>query len=85
LEEHIPSNVKIDFMSIDVEGEDMNVLESNDWDLFRPNYVLVEILDVSSLDELAESKEYKKMISLGYGFFAKTVNTVIFRNQEYGL
>jgi len=85
LEEYIPPNVKIDYMSIDVEGEDVNVLESNDWTRFRPDYVLVEILDASSWNELTESKEYKKMTSLGYDFFAKTVNTVIFRNKEYEL
>lgn len=33
----------IDFMSVDAEGFDSQVLKSNNWNLFRPSVVLVEI------------------------------------------
>lgn len=33
----------IDFMSVDVEGYELSVLESNDWDRFRPTLLIVEI------------------------------------------
>lgn len=33
----------IDFLSVDTEGLDLSVLQSNDWDRFRPELVLVEI------------------------------------------
>ncbi len=36
LVEYLPKNKKIDFMSIDVEGFDLEVLKSNDFGLFRP-------------------------------------------------
>nr|WP_321496402.1 FkbM family methyltransferase [uncultured Methanolobus sp.] len=32
----------IDFMSVDVEGHDLAVLKSNNWDKYRPTFVLVE-------------------------------------------
>ncbi len=42
LETHLPANQVIDFMSVDVEGHDLQVLESNDWDRFRPRFLVVE-------------------------------------------
>jgi FkbM family methyltransferase len=34
---------QVDFMSVDVEGLDLEVLQSNDWERFRPTIVMVEI------------------------------------------
>lgn len=34
---------KIDFMSIDVEGQEMPVLRGNDWNKYRPYLILIEI------------------------------------------
>jgi len=42
LESHLPRGQTIDFLSIDVEGADLEVLESNDWDMFRPEFIIVE-------------------------------------------
>ena len=42
LEENMPANTPIDFLSVDVEGEELAVLASNDWAKYRPRYVLVE-------------------------------------------
>jgi len=33
----------IDFMSIDVEGFEMEVLKSNDWKIYRPNIICIEL------------------------------------------
>ncbi len=33
----------VDFLTIDVEGQELNVLKSNDWDLYRPKVVSVEV------------------------------------------
>ena len=41
-QEHLPKGTKIDFMSVDCEGHDEEVLKSNDWSLFRPQLILVE-------------------------------------------
>lgn len=35
-------NIPIDFLSIDTEGYDLTVLESNDWRRFRPKLICVE-------------------------------------------
>jgi hypothetical protein len=71
----------MDFMSVDVEGFDLRVLKSNNWKKYRPNLVLVEILN-SSLSTLTSSELYKFFSDVGYEAFAKTMNTVFFRRSD---
>lgn len=78
---YLPYDQEIDFMSIDVEGLDLQVLKSNDWRRFRPKFVLLEMLGCS-IKEIANSKEYKYLSEFDYEIFAKTVNTVIFRRID---
>jgi FkbM family methyltransferase len=52
LKNHLPSNIEIDFMSIDVEGHTMEVLESNDWSKYRSKYILVEINNTTKDNKL---------------------------------
>jgi FkbM family methyltransferase len=42
LDEYVPEGVEIDFLSIDVEGLDLEVVNSNNWDKYRPTFVLAE-------------------------------------------
>jgi FkbM family methyltransferase len=42
LEEHLPAGQQIDFLSIDAEEWDYQVLKSNDWNRFRPELVVIE-------------------------------------------
>ncbi len=42
LERYVPDNQVIDFMNVDVEGYDLEALRSNDWQRFRPKFVVVE-------------------------------------------
>ena len=73
-EKHLPHGQEIDFISIDVEGLDLQVLKSNDWNRFRPKIVLIEIFG-SSINDIINSKEYKYLSGVEYECFAKTVNT----------
>lgn len=74
-------NNKIDFLSVDVEGLDLDVLRSNDWVKYRPYYALVEILD-SSLHQLDNHEITCYMKTCGYEIYAKQINTVVFRDQQ---
>lgn len=78
LEEYLSGEVCIDFMSVDVEGRDLDVLMSNDWARFRPSVILVELLE-SELTGLTDNQIAKFLVAQGYHLYAKTVNTVIFR------
>lgn len=80
LDSHLPNHVKIDFLSVDTEGWDLNVLRSNNWGKYRPKVVLVESLD-SSLSDLDHCEVYAFMVGKGYDLFAKTIRTMFFMNR----
>ena len=80
LAEHLLKNTKIDFISIDVEGFDFAVLKSNDWNLYRPKYVLVEMLN-ASLEDAMRGEIYQFMKNHKYVLFAKTYNTLFFLSE----
>ena len=59
----------------------MAVLQSSDWDVFRPTCVLVESLD-TTLEKAMQGEIFMFMKARGYELFGKTYNTLIFREQE---
>lgn len=77
--ESLSSN-KITFLDVDVEGLDLDVIQSNDWDTYRPEYVLVEAYG-ANFCEVQNSDLYKFMINQKYDFFGKTVLTIIFKDR----
>ncbi len=81
LERHVPRGQSLDFMSVDTEGHDFNVLQSNDWSRFRPRYLLVECLE-SSLASVANTPLDRFMRDHGYELYAKTLNTVFYRDTR---
>jgi len=82
LEKHVPRDQKIDFLSVDVEGLDMEVLESNDWNKYRPKVVLIEIIN-SSLDLIIGSPAYQFLTEHNYRLYAKGINTIYFISNEF--
>jgi FkbM family methyltransferase len=42
LEKHLPPGTEIDFISVDAEGRDFDVIQSGNWEKFRPKVVCVE-------------------------------------------
>jgi FkbM family methyltransferase len=80
LREHLPG-AKIDFLSVDVEGFDADVLQSNDWDAYAPEIVLAETLG-QSVAEVQASPISLLLADRGYELIAKTANTAIYRRPE---
>lgn len=76
-DKYLPVGQKIDFISIDVEGLDYQVLLSNDWDRYQPEVILVE--ENIDVDEISKSPIYQFLKSKGYNFFAKTLRTCIYK------
>lgn len=68
--------INIDFMNIDVEGHELEVLHSNDWVVYRPEFLAVEIFD------LQVSPVYGFLLEKGYELVAKTPRTAIFRMKN---
>jgi FkbM family methyltransferase len=81
LEQYVPAGQVINFMSIDVEGLDAEVLQSNDWSRFRPNFVITEGLGLELLDQ-AKTPAHEVLEGQGYGLWAKTVNSFIYRDRS---
>lgn len=77
---HLPPGWKIDFMSVDVEGFDLKVVQSNDWMRFRPGYLLVECLE-SSISTIEGEPMHRFLVSKGYELYAKAVNTFFYRDE----
>lgn len=81
LDTHLPPAVNISFMSIDVEGLDLEVLESNNWTKYRPAVILIEILH-STMEDIYESAVHKFLTEKNYGIYCKTPNTVMYRDTQ---
>ena len=79
-ERHLPPGQAIDFMNVDVEGHDLEVLESNDWLRFRPKVIVVED---EGLDP-QESAIVRTMKTHGYELCAQNV-IILDQINEYFL
>jgi FkbM family methyltransferase len=82
LGEYVSPGQSIDVLSVDVEGLDYNVLDSNDWSRFRPGLVIAEDLEIVSLDHLEASRIARLMRGHGYTPIAKTLNSVFYRRDD---
>lgn len=63
----LPAGRSVDFLSIDVEGKDLDVLESFDWSAHRPELVCIE--DHQFIDAMQANQRtgtYSYMIGRGY-------------------
>ncbi len=80
LDEYLPQETHIDFLSVDVEGLDLEVLKSNNWDKYRPKVVVVECWD-SDLENIKHTDIYAFLTAHNYKLFAKTIYTLFFRSE----
>lgn len=81
LDERLPSNTQIDFMTIDAEGFDHEVVVSNDWNRYRPRVVLVELLN-TAIQNLESNPTAQILMRHNYRVMAKTFNTFFFVSNE---
>ena len=80
LDNHLPTNQVIDFISIDVEGFDLMILQSNNWSKYSPKIVAVECLGFD-LISIQNDAVYKFLTDRDYQLIAKTVNTCFFQKK----
>lgn len=65
----------IDFLSVDCEGADIEVLESNDWNIYRPSLICVEhSMDTVTLHDF--------MNKYNYTVYKKTTGNTFFVEKE---
>lgn len=73
---------EIDFITIDVEGLDFNVLKSLDLNKYKPNLILIEILS-ETLEDVVDNEISFHLKKFGYKIYAKSFNTVFYISEEY--
>lgn len=78
LDKHLPVGQKINLLSIDVEGLDMEVLKSNDWIKYKPDFILIEDKEFD-ISQSENSAIYNFLVQMNYQLIAKTLNTLIFQ------
>ncbi len=79
LDKYLAEGIKIDFLSVDVEGLDEEVLMSSDWEKYRPSLVIVE-LHLYDLASVASSRIYQLMSGWGYKMYGWAPPSLIFAN-----
>jgi hypothetical protein len=82
LDHYLPAGRSIDFLTIDAEGLDMDVLRSNNWKKYRPTYILVES-NPFLLSDMDNCELGQFMQQAGYAIFAKTYYTYFFKNMNH--
>jgi FkbM family methyltransferase len=83
LDAHKPDDRPIQFLSVDAEGLDLEVLESNDWDKYIPNVILCEDLALRNLECLSSSGTWTFLHARGYTLLCKYVHTLVFAHATY--
>ncbi|WP_377295840.1 FkbM family methyltransferase [Rhizobium sp. SGZ-381] len=81
LDRHVGTGQEIDVMSIDVEGEELHVLRSNDWNKYKPGIVIVEALD-TPLSNLNENPVIAFLHEKGFVPTARLFNSIILTRLE---
>ena len=82
LETYMPSGRHLTFLSVDVEGMELEVLESHDWGRLRPHFIAVEWLAPPSVKEAISSDVHRFLEQQEYELICKTPATLIFCDSE---
>lgn len=72
LDQHFPKDASFDFLSIDVERLDLEVLHSNNWNKYRPDVIIVERSFVRTLEAVIQDDVSLFLKNKGYEVCAKT-------------
>lgn len=80
LDIYLPTNQKIDFFTIDVEGFDLKVLKSNNWQKYRPEVLVCESR-ISEIVDIRNDDIFCFLDSQGYALKSKILNSLIFKRR----
>ncbi len=84
LDEYL-KNREIDFLSVDVEGMDLQVLKSNNWNKYRPKVVVLEF-EASQIQSFKENEIYHFLSNQDYTFYCfSPVNVFFVENGFYNI
>lgn len=83
LDKYLPADQKIDFINIDTEGHELEILKSFNFEKYAPNFFLIEDLKFGEdSTEYQFSDIYKLLKTNGYKPIARPNITVIWKKQK---
>jgi len=81
LDQYLPEETEIELLSIDVEGFELSVLHSNNWEKYRPHVIIIEDL-FFTVSKVNQSAVFSYLSNQGYTLIAKTPSNLIFIYQN---
>ena len=81
LDKYLPKNQEISFLSIDAEGHDLEVLESNNWEKYRPELVIAED-DKDNIEQILNSDITVYLKEQKYKLYSWVRPSVIYENED---
>lgn len=82
LSEYLAMLPSVDLLSVDAEGMELDILKSNDWAMFRPTMIVVEIIDYMKKTKHQEVIDY--LIAQGYGVVCdNSINAILLEKKRY--
>ena len=92
LDNSIYRNNKIDLLTIDVEGHELNVLNGLNFNIYSPKVIIVEFLDLNvkkleiknlNIDVVIKSELYKLLLSKNYTLSNCIYSDLVFVNNNF--
>jgi FkbM family methyltransferase len=83
LKKYLPENQEIDFITIDIEGLELQIIKTLDFEKYSPRFFLIE--DYFVEEDFMEYKNtdlYLFLRKMGYIVIGKTIWTILFRKIE---
>lgn len=77
LDQYLESDIKIDLLNIDVEGLELEILKSNNWEKYAPSIIVVELHE-RYVEDVLNSELYQFLKAKNYKLISKTFITLIF-------
>ncbi len=76
-------NVEIDYITVDAEGYDYDILKSNDWQKYRPKVVVIEYITyyTSELDHITRIRQFLE--SVEYKLFCNSPTNAFFIENKF--
>jgi hypothetical protein len=81
LHEHLPAEQGIDYMNVDLEGMDADVIQSLDLSRFRPMVLTIELHGVDKM-ALGQNDAVSYVIRHGYALEAVNLVTLVFADRR---
>lgn len=77
--QYLPEGQTIDLLTLDIEGMELEALESNDWSKWTPRFIMCEALFKGDIAELLKRDTVQFLMQHNYVVQSILDNTILFR------